>query len=255
MKETNEAHLSAESLCTEEKTVYVRSLAARITAIAAYVVAAAGAIYCTVLFIAGSTDASGFGYKLTGSLISVLLFAAFYFFERITKLRIPAFLDIFLRTFIICALVLGRTFDFYGFIPYWDKILHTVSGFLFFFAGMSIGTLFLGEKHGMSEKRYLVVLTVFAFMFALVAGYVWELFEFAGDSLFRMDNQRWAEGLISENPDGTFTVTDKRGTAILDTLGDMYVNFIGAAVCWITCIIAFIRRPEKLRRLVCFVKA
>ena len=238
----------------ENEGVYSRSVAARVTDIAATAVMVLGTIYCAVLFAMGGTDVNGFLYKLSGTLISALLFVAFFVFERLSKLRIPAFLDVFLKIFIVCALVFGRTYDFYVLVPYWDKILHTVSGFLFFFAGMSVGTLVFGEKHGMSDKRFTVALCVFGLMFALAAGYVWELIEFAGDSLLGMDNQRWAEGLLSENADGTFTVTDARGTALLDTLGDMYVNFIGAAICTVACLIAFLRRPERLRKLVGFAK-
>ena len=226
-----------ENKCgTEDAAPVGRGIFARTTGIAAYCLTAAGAIYCTVMTAVGKFGADGYVYKISGAAISAALYAAFFAFERLTRLRAPDFTDAFLKIFIACALVLGRCFEFYALVPYWDKILH-------------VGAFTFGNAHGMSGKRRAAALTLFAFLFALAAGYVWELFEFAGDSLFGMNNQNWEAGLIAENADGTFTVSDKRGTALLDTLGDMYVNFIGAATCFAVCFVRYFRHPEKLSEI------
>ncbi len=234
---------------SDKATKNKRGALSRIISLTAYCVTAAGAIYSTALFASGKFETDVYVYKMIGAAVSAALFVSIYAFERLAKLRIPDFPDAFLKLFIVCALVLGRCFDLYTLIPLWDKILHTVSGFLFFLIGMCVGSFVFGERRGMSDRRYAVALALFAFLFALGAGYAWELLEFAGDSLLGMDNQGWSEGLVAENADGTFTVTDKRGTALLDTLGDMYVNFIGATVCFALCLVRYLRRPEKLSEL------
>ena len=77
-------------------------------------------------------------------------------------------------------------------------------------------------------------------------GYVWEIYEYTLDSLGSSDLQRWAENIIETLPDGTYLVSDKRGSALHDTLGDMIVNFIGTIVFLVPMLILFFKKPNTL---------
>ena len=97
-----------------------------------------------------------------------------------------------------------------------------------------------------TSTRRAVISVVTALLIALAVGYLWELFEYAGDSVLGMNNQRWENGFIGELPDGTFIVNDPRGNAIIDTMTDMLCNFCGALVCFVPSLIAFLKKPSLI---------
>ena len=63
-------------------------------------------------------------------LLSLVLFAAPIFLERNLKIKLPAILEIVISYFIFSAEILGEVNNYYGNIPGWDTILHTINGFL-----------------------------------------------------------------------------------------------------------------------------
>lgn len=100
------------------------------------------------------------------------------------KFRIFSFKTcIAFASLLILSVFLGRTLNFYATVPYWDKILHFASGFVFARAGKEI-YLRLG---GISENRWLFL--CFSLFAAISAAALWEIWEFAGDSLFGLTSQ------------------------------------------------------------------
>lgn len=184
------------------------------------------------------------GTKLFSPIIATVLLVGIWLTEKLSRLRLPPYLDIALTLFISGSLPLGSTYDFYNIVPGWDKAMHTLSGFVFFFSGLCIGDALAGKN--CSGKRRAVISVVTALLVALAVGYLWELFEYAGDSLLGMNNQRWENGFIETLPDGTFVVDDPRGSAIIDTMTDMLCNFCGALLCFIPSLIVFVRKPELI---------
>ena len=84
---------------------------------------------------------------------------------------------------LVLSVFCGRTLGFYETIPYWDKILHFVSGFIFAEAGKEI-YLRLG---GSCKSRWLLL--CFSLFCAISAAAIWEMWEFTGDSLFGLNAQ------------------------------------------------------------------
>lgn len=184
------------------------------------------------------------GTKLFSPVIATLLLTGIWLAEKLSRLRLPPYLDIALTLFISGSLPFGSTYDFYNIVPGWDKAMHTLSGFVFFFSGLCIGDALAGKE--CPGKRRAVISVVTALLIALAVGYLWELFEYAGDSVLGMNNQRWENGFIGELPDGTFIVDDPRGNAIIDTMTDMLCNFCGALVCFVPSLIAFLKKPSLI---------
>lgn len=114
-----------------------------------------------------------------------------------------------LKPITFCAVILfvlfshfaGKALHFYSFVPHWDKILHLLSGFLLYSIGRQIGTR-LQKSDAQS-----ILLLVFAFLFSVACAGIWELYEFAGDTLF---------GLHAQN------------NSLSDTMLDMLFGSIGA---------------------------
>ena len=85
--------------------------------------------------------------------------------------------------FILLSVFAGRTLNAYGYIPYWDKILHFFSGFIFVGVGKEIYQKLSSPVH----STWLSIL--FPLFFAIAAAGLWEMWEFAGDSLFGLSTQ------------------------------------------------------------------
>ncbi len=111
------------------------------------------------------------------SAISALCIAVFMFINRkfllFTKGTYYA-----ITTFILLSAFAGRTLDFYSSIPFWDKLLHFLSGFVAVTAGRQLYT----RLNGNAKNIFLI--NFFTFCFALSTACLWEIFEFFSDILF-----------------------------------------------------------------------
>lgn len=107
--------------------------------------------------------------------------------------------------FLFASLFLGDIHGFYLRFWWWDLLLHSISGCLLGLAGfLFLFVLNEEERIGLHMKPGFVAL--FSFTFALAAGALWEIFEFAVDAGFQT---AWQHGLP-------------------DTMGDLCVDAAGA---------------------------
>ncbi len=183
--------------------------------------------------------------RLWYALLCFVMMTIVFPVERIFRIRFSLFLEIALPVFAFAALAGGTVYGLYELIPAWDKILHTLSGPLFAIVGLEIASLLLQDQP--TGLRKVVAAVVIAFLFALAVGYIWEIFEYTVDSVIPgYNNQRWAAGLIEDLGNGTYLVSDKRGTALIDTMGDLICNFVGAFLFLIPVLIACGKEPTRL---------
>ena len=173
------------------------------------------------------------------------------FFQVTLKIELPTTLEIIILLFIFSAEILGEINEFYIIIPMWDTILHTMNGFLAAAIGFSLVDI-LNQSEKVKFELSPLFLTIVAFCFSMTIGVVWEFFEFAMDQLFLLDMQKdtivHAIGSVMLDPAGGnvayritgITETVVQGTelglggyldiGLIDTMKDLLVNFIGAAV-------------------------
>ena len=85
--------------------------------------------------------------------------------------------------FILLSVFLGRALSLYALIPYWDKILHFLSGFIFAQVGKEI-YLKLG-----GNKKSKALLNIFALLSAFSIAALWEIWEFATDKILNTNAQ------------------------------------------------------------------
>ena len=159
-----------------------------------------------------------------------------------------------LTLIIYSAEILGEIEAYYVTFPYWDTVLHTLNGFLCAAIGFSL--LDILNRH--NEARFHLsplYLAIMAFCFSMTVGVVWEFFECTMDHFFFLDMQKDtvvnAIGSVMLDPTGGNTpvvlknitdviVVQADGTqtslglggyldiGLLDTMEDLFVNFIGA---------------------------
>lgn len=104
--------------------------------------------------------------------------------------------------FILLSVFAGRSFNLYGHIPGWDKLLHIFSGII---AVLTAKDLYF-RLGGCRNKK---LMYAFVLTFSIAVAGLWEVYEFIGDSLFGFNGQN-----------GSLT----------DTMLDIICGSVGAAV-------------------------
>ena len=167
------------------------------------------------------------------------------------KIELPSALEITILIFIFAAEILGEIQEFYLAFPFWDTVLHTLNGFLAAAIGFSLVDL-LNRSERTVFNLSPVFTAIVAFCFSMTIGVVWEFFEFGMDQFLGYDMQKdtvlSAITSVMLNPDGRnipVTIDQIREVMIngqplgvggyldiglIDTMEDLFVNFIGAAV-------------------------
>lgn len=140
--------------------------------------------------------------------------------NRKWSVPIPRKIYIAYYVFLFCAIFLGEVFDFYYVIPHWDIILHAFSGAMLSALGFIMVDL-LNANQRVSVDLSPFFESIFAFCFALALGAIWEIYEFAGDMLLGLNMQK------AYTANGTALIGKE---ALLDTMEDMVVDAVAAAV-------------------------
>lgn len=121
--------------------------------------------------------------------------------------------------FVFASLFLGEVRGYYTRFWWWDVALHTASGFLLGIVGFLL-VYVLNEKEEIDVHMKPGFVAFFAFLFAVGFGAIWEVFEFAMDSLFGMNMQKAMFG----DPSG---LTDTMWDLIVDTVGAGVISILG----------------------------
>ena len=183
--------------------------------------------------------------------LTLVLFVVPSFVERNFHIVLPDTLEIIILLFIFAAEILGEISAFYIYFPYWDAMLHTLNGFLAAAIGFCLVDLLNRNKH-FTFQLSPAFMAVVAFCFSMTIGVLWEFFEFAMDAFFLLDMQKdtvvSAISSVMLDPTGGNTPTAIRSISdvivngrplalggyldigLIDTMQDLLVNFIGAAV-------------------------
>ena len=172
------------------------------------------------------------------------------------KIYLPSALEIVILCFIFAAEILGEISSFYINVPHWDTMLHTINGFLCAAVGFALVDLFNRDER-FTFKLSPLFLAVVAFCFSMTIGVLWEFFEFSAEHFFATDMQKDTivrqintveldetrtnkvvkikniDDVIIVHTDGSEESLGLGGyldIGIIDTMKDLFVNFIGAVV-------------------------
>lgn len=135
-------------------------------------------------------------------------------FRKRMEVEIPAEFHIAAVVFTFAALYLGEILRFYDIFWWWDIALHATAGLLMGVLGFLL-VYVLNESKKVDLHMTPGFIAFFAFTFAVCIGALWEIFEFAVDQLMGTNMQKPMLG----DPSG-----------LTDTMWDMIVNAIGAAI-------------------------
>lgn len=183
--------------------------------------------------------------------LTLLLLTVPSFIQMGWKIEIPTTLEIIILIFIFAAEILGEIGSYYTKITIWDTMLHTINGFLAAAIGFSLVDI-LNRDERAKIKLSPFYMAFVAFCFSMTIGVMWEFFECAMDLFLGTDMQKDAivnsiSTVMLDPAGGTevIHINDIKEVLIngkelglggyldiglLDTMKDLFVNFIGAVV-------------------------
>lgn len=183
--------------------------------------------------------------------LTLLLFIVPSFIQVNLRIELPSALEITILLFIFAAEILGEIQAYYIKFPFWDTVLHTINGFLMAAIGFALADI-LNRSKRISFQLSPVFLAIVAFCFSMTIGVLWEFFECSMDMFFGLDMQKDTVlnsiSSVMLDPTGGNTPTSIRNITsvtvngqdlglggyldigLLDTMKDLFVNFIGAVV-------------------------
>ncbi|MFA5677544.1 MAG: hypothetical protein WC953_03925 [Pseudomonas sp.] len=135
------------------------------------------------------------------------------------QFHIPAEFQILAVIFVFAALFLGEIYSYYERFWWWDIALHTSSGLLMGILGFLLVYL-LNENDHVELTMTPRFVALFAFLFAVTVGALWEIFEFTMDSLFGMNMQK---PMLGDDSGLTDTMFD----LVVDTIGALIISLLG----------------------------
>lgn len=208
-------------------------------------------------------------YNALLCLFSLILFIIPTFIEDKFKIGIPSLLESIIYLFIFSAEILGEINNFYGNIPQWDTLLHTINGFIA--AGVGFSLIDLLNKNSKKIKLSAEFVAIVAFCFSMTIGVLWEFTEYAADRYLKTDMQKDRivqristvmldpekdnHPIVVDNIKETKIITDDDivvinggylDIGINDTMKDLLVNFIGA-ICFSILGYLYIKNRDKYK--------
>ena len=181
--------------------------------------------------------------------LTLLLFVVPMVVQVRLNVDFPQVLEVIILLFIYAAEILGEVNSYYTAIPYWDIMLHTLNGFLCGAIGFSLA-LCLDKDEKVFFRMSPLLIVIVSFSFSMTIGVLWEFFEYAADHILLLDMQKdtvvhtvssvlmnpmkvqrpWIIRNITEmSINGTeMGVGGYVDLGLIDTMEDLFVNFIGA---------------------------
>ncbi len=182
--------------------------------------------------------------------LALVLFLVPSFLERKLRIDVPNVLEVIVLLFIFASIIMGEMGNYYTKVPIWDTALHTVNGFLCAAVGFGL-TDILNRNENVKFRLSPLFLSLVAFCFSMTIGVLWEFFEFACDTFLGKDMQK---DFVVQTIVSTFLSGETKAPEVIrgideviingenlgidgyldiglfDTMKDLLVNFLGAAV-------------------------
>lgn len=189
-------------------------------------------------------------------LATLILFIMPSILSKKFKVDLPNTLEIIVYLFIFSSTILGEIQNFYGVFAHWDTMLHTLNGFLCAAIGFSLVEI-LNNHDNFHITMTPGFVALVAFSFSMTVGVMWEFGEFAVDRYLVKDMQkdrivnRISSVKINENNENEPIIIEDINKieiysnnnkdiytieggylelGLIDTMKDLFVNFIGAII-------------------------
>ena len=199
------------------------------------------------------------------AVVYMIFIPAVFVFEYLIGFRVGYILTV-LIIFSACGGLLGSSYNIYMILPWFDSLLHAVSGILFFAAGFMLGEVFFGKDN---VNKHFFGKLAFAIFFSTTVGVAWEFFEYLISETMGFDMLEDAmvtdiqSYLLSQSHNVAVELNDITQTVITydggkewvinggymdlglyDTLNDLLIAAAGTVSIAIVSIISFYKFPK-----------
>lgn len=199
------------------------------------------------------------------AVVYMIFIPAVFVFEYLIGFRVGYILTV-LIIFSACGGLLGSSYNVYMILPWFDSLLHAVSGILFFAAGFMLGEVFFGKDN---VNKHFFGKLAFAIFFSTTVGVAWEFFEYLISETMGFDMLEDAivtdiqSYLLSQSHNVAIELNDITQTVITydggkewvinggymdlglyDTLNDLLIAAAGTVSIAIVSIISFYKFPK-----------
>ena len=138
------------------------------------------------------------------------------------EITLPVPFVVAITVFLVASVFMGEAFDFYERVWWWDIALHGSSAIGFGLVGfLFVLMMFEGDRYAAPSWA----ICFLAFALAVTVGAVWEIFEYAMDSLFGLNMQK---------------------SGLDDTMGDLIVDVLGAGFTSVLGYLYFFAKERSL---------
>ena len=199
------------------------------------------------------------------AVVYMIFIPAVFVFEYLIGFRVGYILTV-LIIFSACGGLLGSSYNIYMILPWFDSLLHAVSGILFFAAGFMLAEVFFGKDN---VNKHFFGKLAFAIFFSTTVGVAWEFFEYLISETMGFDMLEDAmvtdiqSYLLSQSHNVAVELNDITQTVITydggkewvinggymdlglyDTLNDLLIAAAGTVSIAIVSIISFYKFPK-----------
>lgn len=198
----------------------------------------------SIIFLDSDVAVCHIAFQLFENLLMIIVTLVPVILGRTANMKIPKAMEIAFVGFCFASLVMGDLLDFYGRFPWWDVVLHGISGIMLGILGYAIFNFF-----NANAPRPPLFMAIWIICFAMGSGAMWEIFEYITDGIFGLNSQQF---LTSS---GTFDhTTPLQGRAALqDTMEDLILDFLGSTVIAIIAYCGLQNQPSPVHKTSLFV--
>ncbi len=120
---------------------------------------------------------------------TLILFLVPAFIKKKLNIELPSTLESIIYIMIFCAEILGEVRQYYLIVPFWDDMLHVLSGFIL--AGIGIFQIDLLNKNKYNRFSLTpVYVSIASICFSVTLLVFWEFFEYGSDMILKTDMQK-----------------------------------------------------------------
>lgn len=127
---------------------------------------------------------------------------------------LPSSFNIIALLFIFLSLYLGEIRKFYRILWWWDVFLHSAFGVYGVIIALHLMKGIIVKDKKITQRRFGILAVIFAFAFTIAIGTLWEILEFSGTYLFKID---------------------MLGGGFEDTMSDLMVKSLSAFITSVIC--------------------
>lgn len=188
-------------------------------------------------------------------ILTLILFTFPVLVKNKLNIELPKTLEIIIYLFIFSSEILGEIQNFYGIFKHWDTMLHTLNGFLCAAVGFSLVDI-LNRRENNHISMTPIFMVIVSISFSMTIGVLWEFVEFGADVYLNKDMQKdrvvttinsKALGnteinelihldkidktiIFYDNNTKQYLIEGYLDIGLIDTMKDLFVNFVGALI-------------------------